>query len=342
VACLFAVAAVAALYRLPLGVQGHGGGTSALGRSLGLMPGLLASSPYFYAIVAAILTSLVLRRRRGPWVQRFLRIPSLVESFGGLFTHVVPVFTLLMGAYIVTLPAALRSSFAQLPPGRLSQVELLGFRLDATTTGGIFRTYLAIALLTGILSWVWHLLLLVYTRARLGRELSIPFYLRHQFLRLYPLLWATCSEALATPFNLYLMKKNYPRVREPVRHMAASLGSIFNVNGTIICCFTMIPPVFGLLGIEVSAASLLLSAPLIYLLGFAVPGIPGELVLFAGPIMKILSVPPTVEPVFLAAFIGLQLGLPDSFRSGVNSTDNCLAALLINHELDRSESRPQT
>jgi hypothetical protein len=341
-ACLFAVGAVALLYRLPWAVAGGGSGgiASAVGGSLRLLPHLLAASPYTYAIGGAIVTALALRRGSGPWRERFLGIPGLVESFGSLFTHVVPLFTFLMGAYVSALPDALRAYFLRLPAGSLGRVDLLGLELSATSARGIFALYLAISLLTGVLTFAWHLLLLAYARLRLGPGFSVPFYLRRQFLRLFPLLWATCSEALCTPLNLYLMKRNYPRLRESMRHLGASLGSIWNVNGTMICCFVMVPLVLGVVGVPVSVGSLLLALPLIYLLGFGVPGIPGELVLFAGPIMTILAVPPAVEPVFLAAFVSLQFGLPDAFRSGINSTDNCPAALLVDRRLAERPAGP--
>jgi len=32
----------------------------------------------------------------------------------------------------------------------------------------------------------------------------------------------------------------------------------------------------------------------------------------------------------LGLFIGLQIGLPDSFRTAANSTDECLCAIILN------------
>ena len=34
--------------------------------------------------------------------------------------------------------------------------------------------------------------------------------------------------------------------------------------------------------------------------------------------------------VFLAVYLGIQFGLPDSFRTGNNSTDDYIGAVLIN------------
>jgi hypothetical protein len=56
---------------------------------------------------------------------------------------------------------------------------------------------------------------------------------------------------------------------------------------------------------------------------------PGELVLFGSPLLSVLPVPAAAGPLFLLLFLSLQVGLPDSFRTGANSTDNGPAALLL-------------
>jgi len=124
------------------------------------------------------------------------------------------------------------------------------------------------------------------------------------------------------PLNLHLVRRNYPELYEPVASLAVSLGSILNINGTLICCFVMTPAICTMLGLPIGVAGLLLCLPVIYVVGFGVPGVPGELILFAGPILEALQVPAELHSLFLLAFLGLQIGLPDSFRTGANSTDN--------------------
>ena len=53
-------------------------------------------------------------------------------------------------------------------------------------------------------------------------------------------------------------------------------------------------------------------------------------VLFAGPIAIMLNIPEAMLPVFLAVYLGIQLGLPDSFRTGNNSTDAYVQAIIVN------------
>lgn len=79
-----------------------------------------------------------------------------------------------------------------------------------------------------------------------------------------------------------------------------------------------------------SLVELLLCVPLVFLIGFGVPGIPGELLLFAGPIVILLNIQEPLASAFIALYIGIQLGLPDSFRTGSNSTDNCIFSILLN------------
>ena len=43
-----------------------------------------------------------------------------------------------------------------------------------------------------------------------------------------------------------------------------------------------------------------------------------------------LNIPEAMIPVFLAVYLGIQLGLPDSFRTGNNSTDAYIQAILVN------------
>ena len=85
-----------------------------------------------------------------------------------------------------------------------------------------------------------------------------------------------------------------------------------------------------ILNIDISLLQLMLCIPIVFLIGYGVPGIPGELILFGGPVALSMGVSPELMPVFLGLFIGLQIGLPDSFRTAANSTDECLCAIILN------------
>ena len=43
----------------------------------------------------------------------------------------------------------------------------------------------------------------------------------------------------------------------------------------------------------------------------------------------LLGLPAGVSALFVTLYVGFNFGLTDSFRSGHNSTDNCLSALML-------------
>lgn len=326
-ACLFAIAVASLVYGLPLVGRDETQGGPGLLPSIATLGRTMTRSPYFLAMYAAILTALLLRRRQGWLVQKFADIPEGVEALGRLLTRLTPAFTFMMGLYVMSLPHALDETFREAGTS-FGVLWLLGTWSTAAGPSGIFQVYLAVSLLTGVLCLVWHLLLLFYVKLRLA-DFSMGRYLRDYLARVYPLLWSTCSEALAMPLNLYLLRENYPQIQGFVRQFTIGAGSVLSTSGTLMCCFVLIPAVCALLHLDISVVGLLLCLPVLYIIGFGVPGIPGELVLFAGPVMEVLSVPQAHQALFVLTFIGLQVGLPDSFRTGANATEACPAALLL-------------
>ena len=147
------------------------------------------------------------------------------------------------------------------------------------------------------------------------------------------MLWSTSSESLVTPLNLYILSRHAPWVRPTVRRIVIGAGSVLCTNGTLICAIILLGLVGSILGIRFSLLELLLAIPVAFLISFGIPGIPGipgELLLFAGPLSLVLGIPPEVLPLFLTLYLGLQIGLPDSFRTGGNTTNNYLYAIILN------------
>ena len=176
---------------------------------------------------------------------------------------------------------------------------------------------------------MWQYVFLLIAR-KYEPRFSILAYFKNYWIKVYPLLWATSSEALATPLNLYLTKKHAPWVRNEVRRFVIGVGSYMNINGTLINVFILGAIVLLILGLNVSVVELLFIVPVVFLISYGVPGIPGELVIFAGPMATLLNIPPDVLPVFLAIYLGIQIGLPDSFRTGNNSTDDYIGSVMMN------------
>ena len=213
----------------------------------------------------------------------------------------------------------------------LQEISILGLKIDSATPSGMLIGYVVISLLIGVACFIWHFAFLTHCKYTI-RGFSIMGYFTKYWIKVYPLLWATSSEAFATPLNLYLVKKYYPDIRADVRRFIVGVGSYLNINGTMICIIVLAGYVAKIIGIELSLLQFLLCIPLVFIIGFGVPGIPGELLLFGGPLVQLLGFPPQIASTFLALYLGLQLGLPDSFRTGNNSTDDCLMALIMNEK----------
>ena len=97
-----------------------------------------------------------------------------------------------------------------------------------------------------------------------------------------------------------------------------------------------------MIGLHFSLVELLFAIPVAFLISFGIPGIPGELFLFAGPLAMILGVPAELLPVFLSLYLGLQIGLRDSFRTGANTTNNYVYCILLNGAYEKRFLREKT
>ncbi len=62
-----------------------------------------------------------------------------------------------------------------------------------------------------------------------------------------------------------------------VRRLVVGMGSYLNINGTLIAVFVFAGAVAKISGAEISLLQLLFAVPLVFLLGYSVPGLPSEL-----------------------------------------------------------------
>jgi uncharacterized membrane protein len=327
-ACFFAVIAVSLSFGLPLYSSEVSGFIGILSGTLKIFMKMF-QSPYFIAFYISAATGLIsIKYKR--MAEFAVKGIDVVEYFGRIIVPLIPLFMLAVGGYITTIPEMIGGIVSNgTVSTQIGSVTMFGMSIDVTTPIGMVLVYIAGAFLTGLICGVWHCGLLALTKIKV-QVFSIRRYFSIYWIKIYPLLWATSSEALSTPLNLYLVKKLCPDIRSEVRHFVVGTGSILNINGTIINVFIMTAIVADMLGIPLSFIQLLVSIPIVFLLAYGVPGIPGELVLFAGTMALCAGVPPELTPVFLSIYIGLQIGLPDSFRTAANSTDECLATLILN------------
>ena len=332
---LWAVAFVFLVFRIPFLPQGSLSLGDGIMQTLGSLGDMMLTSSYFWAMYAAVGVSLVSTR-----IERLTRIlekiMDWVELGGSYLMPVMPVFMFAIGAYIYGLPDNVQEQIGLGEEGRraLLNLNIWGWETSPQTSTGMIMIYVLGAVLTGIACLIWQFVFLVIAQSQEPR-FSIIGYFRNYWIKVYPLLWATSSEALATPLNLYLTKRHAPWIPSPIRRFTIGVGSYLDINGTIINVFILGAIVLLILGLNVSVIELLLIIPVVFLISYGVPGIPGELVLFAGPMATMLSIPDASIPVFLAVYIGIQLGLPDSFRTGNNSTDAYVGAITMNAIYER-------
>ncbi len=348
-ALLWAVIFTTMVFDLPLISEDISSFPAAVSEAMNQLGWMLTHSVYFYAIYASLFSVFVALRLK-KLANVFHAGATMIERLGEHLVLVVPLFMLGIGAYVAGLPttigeqigSAYAEQVGEAAAGggisatgiQLFDIEILGMTIDPTTTSGMVIAYITGALLTGIACMIWHGALLAVAKQRVA-QFSIRDYFTNYWVKVYPLLWSTSSEALATPLNLYLVERYYPQINSGIRGFTVGGGSFLGINGTVICVYILGGLVTSILGIEVSFLQLLMTIPLVFLLGYGVPGIPGELVIFAGPLSIILGLPEEIIAVFLALYIGFQIGLPDSFRTGANSTDNCVNALILQDVYER-------
>ena len=332
---LWAVAFVFLIFRIPFLPQGSLSVSDGIMQTLESLGSMMLTSSYFWAMYAAVAVSLVSTR-----IERLTRllekIMDGVELAGSYLMPAMPVFMFAIGAYIYGLPENVQEQIGLGEEGRraLIDLDIWGWKTSPQTSTGMIMIYVQGAVLTGVACLIWQAVFLLIARSQ-ERRFSIVGYFTNYWIRVYPLLWATSSEALATPLNLYLTKRHAPWIPSPIRRFTIGVGSYLDINGTIINVFILGAIVLLILGLNVSVIELLLIIPVVFLISYGVPGIPGELVLFAGPMATMLSIPDASIPVFLAVYIGIQLGLPDSFRTGSNSTDAFVGAITMNAIYER-------
>ena len=332
---LWAVAFVYLVFRIPFLPQGSLSLADGIIQTLESLGNMMLTSSYFWAMYSAIAVSLISTR-----IERLTRLLEKlmdgVEMAGSYLMPVLPVFMFAIGAYIYGLPDNVQEQVGLGEEGRsaLLDLNIWGWKTSPQTSTGMITIYVLGAVLTGVACMIWQLIFLVIARAQESR-FSIIGYFKNYWIRVYPLLWATSSEALATPLNLYLAKRHAPWIPSTIRRFTIGVGSYLDINGTIINVFILGAIVLLILGLNVSVIELLLIIPVVFLISYGVPGIPGELVLFAGPMATSLSIPDSSIPVFLAVYIGIQLGLPDSFRTGNNSTDAFVGSIMMNAIYER-------
>lgn len=334
---LWAAVFTAAILRLPIINYTRGeinyNFPDLLGQNLVLLKDLILHNVFFWAIGISIIVGIIAFF----WEKLYRSLQKAsqsIETFGDYLELFIPLLMLLLGAYIYSLPQTLTQSVSNDTINNIAKagagyVNLLGFNINIFTEFGLVWVYILGSILIGIGCFIWQGMQLVVLKRYLG-NFSIKKFFKQYWLKIYPLAWSTSSEVISMPLNMSLIKRSYKEVKRTVRKLVIGLGAYMNINGTTMHVILLAGIVARLLGYEPSFIQLALGVPIIAIVGYGVPGIPGELVLFAVPVVKILNLPEPAIALFVALYLALQVGLPDSFRTGANVTDNGIYALGLN------------
>ncbi len=329
VACLYGAVVAAVLFKLPLCPSHSVNCLATFTQTFKTLGYLMTHSPFFYALYISVIAAFLSLRLA--WLRKvFEHMVNLIEWLGAFFSYLVPALMFAMGAYVCQLPVHIKETLPAeaVEAGKGLAFTWLGGTIQMNGAEGAIKVYLLLSILVGAACLVFYAFLLLFARLTMPR-FSIANHFFRYWLKVYPLLWATSSESLAMPLNLALVKELYPEVPSLLRRFVVGMGSWLNINGTLICVFVMAGAVATLLGQPVSLFELILAIPAVFLIGYGVPGMPGELIIFAGPVAMLLGLPAGVSALFVTLYVGFNFGLTDSFRSGHNSTDNCLSALML-------------
>ncbi len=344
VAVLWAIIFSALIFDLPI----FGGGGFDNYTGLSELKTILTSKFFIAAYISTFVGIIGHKEKR---IKKYLNITiEKMENFGKVLEYIIPMILFMIGGYLFTLPKEVNNHMSQqVQISELSETfttqgtTLFGLNLSLNSPSDIILIYIISALLTLLSTHIYQAVRISVLK-KIINGFSIRKHTKDYYLNVYPLAWATSSESVSMPVNMNLIKKHYRRVKKTPRRLATGLGAYLNIEGTVQCVVILAVLVSVLLGYTPSIMSLLFALPIIVLLGFAVPGVPGELVIFAFPLMTLLQIPEAIAPIWLALFVSLQIGLPDSFRTSINVIGNGDWALLLNkfyknresHQLSRS------
>jgi len=360
-AVIFVISILSIIFDLPFYLNGSATFGGALAETVNQLIHALVFSTFLYGVYAAIITIFI--ARKFAWVKSFFnKVGNGIEYAGESLVVLTPLFMFAIGSFLYHLPFYLEMSMGEgfqlggqdifsllnlnVPGINFVSAQLAGiqsaFAYSNLNISGVglfskqfvfIKLYFFIGLMTGLLCLIWHGLYVMYTRM-VNKKFNVRYYINNYWLKIYPLLWSSSSESLAVPLSLSLMKKKFPEVPSGIRQFVIAGGSYLGINGTIISVYVMGVILAVILGVQISFLQLLFSLPVIFILGYAVPGIPGELIIFAGSMGVLLGIPENILPLFLALYLTLQIGLPDSFRTGCNSTDSALVAIISSSQLE--------
>ena len=334
-AAIWAAIFVSLVLGLPILPQGQAVGIGSLVlENFQLLGKMLVTTTFFRAMWVSIIIGIIAyyNKRLYRWLEKGTQG---IEVAGEYIEPWIPLFAFMIGGFIYGLPKTLLAEIPADVLANLSEgVRLMGININLRHEFGLVGVYFVEAILIGVGCTIWQAGELLIMK-KVIKGFSIKSFLSQYWIKVYPLAWSTASEAVSMPLNMAIIKRRYKQIPATVRRLVVGLGGYLNVNGTSMDVLMLTGVVSVIVGHPASLLALLISVPIIALIGYGVPGIPGEEILFVVPMMKIVGIPHPVIGAFLAIFCAIQMGLPDSFRTGANVTDNGIYAIGLSRLYER-------
>ena len=338
-AAIWAAIFVSLVLGLPILPQGQAVGIGSLVlENFQLLGKMLVTTTFFRAMWVSIIIGIIAyyNKRLYGWLEKGTQG---IEVAGEYIEPWIPLFAFMIGGFIYGLPKTLLAEIPADVLANLSEgVRLMGININLRHEFGLVGVYFVEAILIGVGCTIWQAGELLIMK-KVIKGFSIKSFLSQYWIKVYPLAWSTASEAVSMPLNMAIIKRRYKQIPDTVRRLVVGLGGYLNVNGTSMDVLMLTGVVSVIVGHPASLLALLISVPIIALIGYGVPGIPGEEILFVVPMMKIVGIPHPVIGAFLAIFCAIQMGLPDSFRTGANVTDNGIYAIGLSRLYERRFKR---
>lgn len=311
VAGLIGAVGSAALFRLPFS-RGGAGVTEQLGSLLaGLGSGGGAALP-LVAILLAVAVSLVATKS---------------DPLYGVL-QVIERGTARVGAFIGYLMVPLILGF-----GVMIGVTF-GARLGMSHYGTVilFAAGMSLFWWSGYVLGPLRLLGGVQAPGRLLKEYFVPTALFAS---------GTCSSLATMPVNVVNARRY--GVRDEVADFVIPCGAVGNMDGSAMQLLAYAPLIAGhVFGLQLDWLIMLVAWPLILVYTIAASGVPGAMgaglwsgVLFA----SLLGLEDPLRATFVGTWVALVGGVPDMFRTAVNTTTDGFTAVIFDRNLERYRGR---
>ena len=181
--------------------------------------------------------------------------------------------------------------------------------------------------------WLFYVYVVIKTLAKQPVKKVINEYFTPTAL----IAAGTCSSMATLPVNLAFAKKY--GVRDEVADFVIPFGAVFNLNASALAYLAYAPFVMSYIyHFEISWTMLFMAWPALVLFTIAAPGLPagmGTSLWAATLFASMMGLEDPTKATFIATWIALSGGLPDMFRTVINSTGDGFTAIVFDHFFDR-------